>query len=277
MNEISKRQRSRLSSLAIKAAREAGKLIARRSKKTGPVGFKSARNPVTETDLLAEKKIVGIIKREYPGHRVIAEETGETGGDSDFSWWIDPLDGTTNFSRGYPHFAVSIGLEHKDRIILGVVFDPLRDELFRAIEGEGAFLNRNRIQTSPVRKLSRALMATGFPYDPASHPRALGIFSRIVTQTQGVRRDGSAALNLCYVAAGRFDGFWEIGLKPWDTAAGIIILREAGGKVTGVDGKKFDIRKGDVLASNRLIHGQLLRIVEESSNKQRRSRCRRGR
>jgi len=273
MKEISARLQRRLLSLAMEAATTAGEFIVSRQRDIGTITFKSARNPVTETDLQAEHRIIGAIKRVFPDHLVISEESGAGKNESEFVWWIDPLDGTTNFSHGYPHFAVSIALEYRGKLQLGVVYDPVRQELFRATRGNGSYLGRRHIRVSPVKSLLRALMSTGFPYDPRSHPRALKIFSRIVTRTQGVRRDGSAALNLCYLAAGRFDGFWEIGLKPWDTAAGVVILEEAGGRVTDLEGKRFEIREGDVLASNRLLHRQLLNAVRVNQHPKGDKRC----
>ncbi len=246
--------------IAAAAARAAGKVIL--AKRLRPrTDYKGAANPVTEADLLSEKTIVGIISSAFPGHRIVAEEGGERKTDSEFTWWIDPLDGTTNFSHGYPHYCVSIALSRGEETVVGVVYDPLRDELFRAGRGEGAFLNGERIAVSSVTEPSRSLLATGFPYDLRRRPQAVARLAAFLSVVQGVRRDGSAALNLAYVAAGRLDGFWEIGLNPWDTAAGAVIAEEAGATVSDFDGRRYRVLRKDVAAATPALHSYLLATI----------------
>ncbi len=246
---------------AIEAARSAGELIDRSRGRELHVRHTGRVDLVTEVDLLAEQEIIRTIKEKYPGHRIAAEESGVGEEESDYVWWIDPIDGTTNFVHGYPHYAVSIALQSGGEIAAGVVYNPVNQELFSAARGEGAFLNGVPLKVSNARKLDESLLATGFPYDRDQRPRALSILNSLIVRVRGIRRDGSAALNLAYVAAGRLDGFWEFGLHPWDTAAGSLILKEAGGEITNFQGGDFDIRYPEVVATNRLIHRELLKFL----------------
>jgi myo-inositol-1(or 4)-monophosphatase len=210
--------------------------------------------------------IAGRIREAFPRHRLIGEEgaRGAQSGDAEpmpFGWVIDPLDGTTNFAHGYPHFAVSIALEHEGDPVLGVVFDPMRDELFVAERGDGATLNGEPISVSTSRELIVSLLATGFPYDLSRRGPSNALWDAFNGRCQGVRRDGSAALNLCYVAAGRLDGFWEQPLQAWDIGAGALLVREAGGTVTALDGGPFDLYDHQVLATNGHLHEPMREII----------------
>jgi myo-inositol-1(or 4)-monophosphatase len=243
---------------ARRAARTAGEVIRRRRGTAFRVDRKGATDLVTEVDLAAEKAIISLISEVFPGHRIAAEESGRGAGDSEYRWWIDPIDGTTNFVHGYPFYSVSIALEYRGVMAAGVVYDPVGDELFEALRGGGTRLNGRKITVSPVADLSDALLATGFPYERSDRERALAIAAGFLPRIQGLRRDGSAALDLAYVAAGRLDGFWERGLKPWDTAAGSLLVEEAGGRVSDFSGGIFDIRRGAIVAANPRIHGELV-------------------
>lgn len=253
---------SKILETALDAARTAGRLIARNQDKVKRVDHKGVIDLVTEVDLLSEEQIIGIIKKDFPQHQIVAEEGGGGEERSDYIWWIDPLDGTTNFVHGYPHYAVSIALEFRGEITLGIVYDPIREELFSAVKGEGASLNRAPLAVSSIRSLERSLLATGFPYDRDQQTRALSLFDGLLSRVQGIRRDGSAALNLAYVAAGRLDGFWELGLRPWDTAAGVLLVKEAGGAVSNFQGGPFDIRHPEIIAGNRFIQRLMVEAIE---------------
>jgi myo-inositol-1(or 4)-monophosphatase len=182
-------------------------------------------------------------------------------------WIIDPLDGTTNYAHGYPVFCISIAVEEKGTIILGVIYDPMRDEMFSAERGKGAFLNGDRISVSKINELSRSLLATGFPYDiRQSKENNLNYFSSMATKAQAIRRAGAAALDIAYVASGRFDGFWELKLMPWDMAAGVLLAAEAGGRITKISGEKWDIESQSILVSNGLIHNQLALVLKQTGN-----------
>ena len=251
---------------AIQTAREAGRVLAERFGRKIEISNKSEIDLVTESDLASERFIIDRIKTYYPRHSILAEESGATeasdhDSQSDWRWIIDPLDGTTNYAHGYPCFCVSIGLAHQGRLELGVVYDPIRDEMFAAERGQGASLNGRRIRVSQTMGLSAALLCTGFPYDVRQRNEFARHFASFIMHAQGVRRDGAAALDLAYVAAGRFDGFWEEGLKPWDVAAGVLIIEEAGGRVTDYHGSPFDIYSPPILASNGLVHEQMRQVL----------------
>jgi myo-inositol-1(or 4)-monophosphatase len=254
-----------LLNFAVQTARDAGRLLAERMGRVLQVSNKGDIDLVTESDLASEKLIIERIRTHYPRHAILAEESGEAtvAGDlkSEWKWIIDPLDGTTNYAHGYPCFCVSIGLERDGRIELGVVYDPLRDEMFAAERGQGATLNDRRIRVSAVEELNRAMLCTGFPYDVRERPHFAVQFSNFTMKAQAVRRDGSAALDLAYVACGRFDGFWEDGLNPWDIAAGVILIHEAGGRVSNFRGQPLDIYSPRVLVSNGLIHEQMMEVL----------------
>ena len=222
---------------------------------------------VTEADLASERLIIERIRSHYPRHAILAEESGATDGvavlpaKSEWKWIVDPLDGTTNYAHGYPCFCVSIAVERNERIELGVIYDPMRDEMFAAERGQGATLNGRRMRVSVIEDLNQAMLCTGFPYDVRQRPDFVRAFSNFTMQAQAVRRDGSAALDLAYVTCGRFDGFWEDGLHPWDVAAGVLLIEEAGGRVTDFQNTPLDIYSPKVLASNGLIHDAMIRVL----------------
>ncbi len=248
---------------AVKAAKEAGEIIIKSMENRKMIGHKSAVNILTDTDLKAEKKILSIIKKRFPTHGFLTEEGLSKKTTSDHLWVIDPLDGTTNFFFSFPHFSVSIAHLFKGEVDLGVVYDPVRKELFHAEKGKGAFLNNKRIAISDTTKLSDALLISGFAYERGEiMKKNLENIEKIFNAgAQGIRRTGSAALDLCYVASGRVDSFWESGLRPWDIAAGSLIVTEAGGKMTGIKGEKYHLMTVDIIASNSKIHDQMLKIL----------------
>jgi len=247
---------------ARRTAMRAGDILRKGINRHRQVDFKGRVDLVTEYDLKSEKFITGEIARVFPHHSILAEESGETRKASPYLWIIDPLDETTNFAHDYPAFCVSIGLEVDGQNVLGVVYDPVREELFYAVTGKGPFCNRRRIHVTGQKKLNRSLLATGFPYDIAeTKVDNLDNFARMYKTAQGIRRGGSAALDLCYLACGRFDGFWELKLHPWDSAAGVVIVREAGGRITDFHGRKFSIYGQELLASNGHIHRQMQKVL----------------
>lgn len=251
-------------SVAVAAAQQAGKIIADAYRTDFRVEFKQGRhtNLVTDVDRRSEKAIVETLLAAFPDHQILAEESGNhEHGASPYRWIVDPLDGTTNFAHGYPAFCVSIGLELEGRVVLGVVYDPLRHELFEAEAGKGASLNGERIHVSKVASLNTALLVTGFAYDRENRQRNLVHFSRFILESHGIRRTGSAALDLCYVAAGRADGFWELKLSPWDVAAGSLIVTEAGGRITDFAGNPFKTDGAQTLATNGLIHQEMVEVL----------------
>ncbi|HEX8138978.1 MAG TPA: inositol monophosphatase family protein [Pyrinomonadaceae bacterium] len=256
-----------LLNFAIQAARDAGRILQERMGRAIQVSNKGDIDLVTEVDLAAETLIIERIKSYYPRHAVLAEESGasdlEGAERSEYRWIIDPLDGTTNYAHGYPCFCVSIALERAGRLELGVIYDPTRDETFSAERGEGATLNGRRIRVSEVDDLNRAMLCTGFPYDVRDRGDFARHFANFIMHAQAVRRDGSAALDLAYVACGRFDGFWEEGLRPWDVAAGVILIEEAGGRVSRYDGTPFDIYTPPIVVSNALIHEAMMRVLQK--------------
>ncbi len=248
--------------LAIDAARQGGAVLREgigKIRDVRTVGYKGEVDLVTEYDRASEQIIVETIRSRFPSHRILAEE-GTTGGDDPaHRWIIDPLDGTTNFAHGYPMSCVSVAYEMEGELAVGVVYDPFRDELFTAIRGCGAYLNGQSIHVSPTPDLAHSLLVTGFPYDRSTLDDVLERFGRLVRATQAVRRDGAAALDLAYVAAGRFDGFWEATLAPWDAAAGAVIVREAGGIVTDFSGQPWTAARRSLIAANgQPIHGEML-------------------
>jgi myo-inositol-1(or 4)-monophosphatase len=252
-----------LLNIAISAARAAGNVIIRYMNRVDSLSIQSKRRNdfVSEVDRMAEQEIIAIIRRGHPSHAILAEESGKCGGD-DYQWLIDPLDGTTNFLHGFPHYAVSIALRHKETLQLGVVYDPFKEELFTAYQGAGAMLNSRRIRVSGVRSLSGALLGTGIPYRPDQDLDAYLVTLKAFTpDSAGVRRAGSAALDLAYVGCGRIDGFWEFGLKPWDIAAGVILIQEAGGMVGGMTGGAEFMQTGDVLAANPQVFNAMLKSL----------------
>jgi len=248
---------------AWEAADAAGEIMRANWQKPKTIDYKGVIDLVTETDRQCERRIVEILTRQFPNHSILAEEQTllERQGNP-YRWIVDPLDGTTNFAHGYPHFCVSIALEQDGEIVLGLVYDPLRHECFQALKGHGATLNGQSLRCSIVDDLDKALLATGFPYDRRDHVDYFLIyFKAFLTRCQGIRRNGSAALDLCYVACGRIDGYWELKLKPWDVGAASLIVAEAGGILSDFRGGTFDIRGGETLAANALIHPQMARIT----------------
>jgi myo-inositol-1(or 4)-monophosphatase len=221
-------------------------------------------NLVTEADHAAEKAIFAVIQKNFPDHYILSEESGDIPTASPYKWVIDPLDGTVNFAHGIPLCAVSIGIEKDGEMIMGAVYCPFINEFYIAEKGQGAFLNDRRIQVSTQTEVIKSCLVTGFPYTyPKLHIGPLEIFAKLVKQGIPVRRLGSAAIDLCWVAAGRFDGFWEFNLSPWDTAAGYIIVKEAGGKITDFEGKEFSCYQKQIMATNSLIHAELMKEILE--------------
>jgi myo-inositol-1(or 4)-monophosphatase len=252
--------------IAIKAARRAGTIINRASLDVDilKVQSKSTNDFVTEVDRAAEAAIIEVLRESYPEHGILAEESGETGGagQSEFQWIIDPLDGTTNFIHGFPQYAISIALARRGVVEQAVVFDPNRNELFTATRGSGAFLNDRRIRVSKRVKLQDALIGTGFPYRMFDHADAyFAIFKELTQKTAGLRRPGAAALDLCYVGCGRYDAFWEFGLSPWDMAAGALVVSEAGGLVTDLNGDPNYLQTGNIVAGTPKIFAPLMQII----------------
>jgi myo-inositol-1(or 4)-monophosphatase len=250
-------------STAIAAARAGGAILREHLGKVRSIELKDGeeKNLVTEIDRQSEETIIGIIHSAYPGHAILAEESGGAGS-SEYRWVIDPLDGTVNYTHGFPVFSVSIGVERNGELIAGVVYDPNFDEMFTAELGKGAYVNGARIQVSAAHELKRSMLVTGFPYNIAENPNhAIEHFVNYLLHSQAVRRMGSAAIDLAYVAAGRYDGFWEVALNPWDMAAGILLVREAGGTVTGFHGEPFTLNDKAILATNGLIHDQMKAVL----------------
>jgi myo-inositol-1(or 4)-monophosphatase len=272
----------RVAQIGRQAALAAGAVMRQNYLKPHRVTLKGAIDPVTETDYQAQEIIVAIIRQAFPDHGFLAEERAEGTGappaaareevahrapaweedPPSYRWLIDPLDGTVNFAHGFPMFCVSIAFEAEGSLSYGVVYDPLRDELFEAARGRGAQLNGQAIRVSATARLDRALVATGFPYDIRERiPATIARLGRMLGSTQGVRRAGSAALDMCYLACGRFDGFYEEHLKPWDTAAGLVIIEEAGGRITTFDGGPYDVYSPNLLASNGVLHEKFLECL----------------
>jgi myo-inositol-1(or 4)-monophosphatase len=248
---------------AIRVAKDAGRLLRDRVGTRIDIDHKGSIDLVTDVDLASERLIREAIATYYPRHEILAEEGGLSESDSEYRWIVDPLDGTTNYTHGYPMFCVSIALECKGEVVVGVVYDPMRDELFSAERGGGAGLNNRPIHVSKTADLMQGLLSTGFPYDiKTSKLTNLDHWANFAMNAQALRRDGAAALDLCYVACGRFDGFWELNLSPWDTAAGALIVAEAGGAVTNFTGGSFSNYKPEVVASNGLIHDRMLEVLK---------------
>lgn len=252
--------------MAVKAARRAGSIINQASQNLDllTVSKKSHSDYVSEVDGAAEAAIIKVLHAAYPDHAILAEESGRQGDHekSEFLWIIDPLDGTTNFLHGFPKYSVSIALKHKGVLTHAVVYDPNMNELFTASRGTGAFLNDRRIRVSKRTKLEDCLIGTGIPFRDLTHLDAyLAMFKDIVPRTSGIRRPGSAALDLAYVAAGRYDGFWEIGLAPWDMAAGCLLITEAGGLVGDLEGNGTFLESGQIIAGSPKVFSQLLQLI----------------
>ena len=250
--------------IAVRAAREAGSVIVRHINQLEALEVvEKGRNEfVSQVDRLAEETIIAVIREYYPEHAILAEESGRSG-DHDYQWIIDPLDGTTNYLHGFPVFAVSIGVTHKGRLEHGVVYDPLRQEVFTASRGQGAQLDGRRIRVSKRVQLAQCLIATGFPYRMNRQfiDEYLAMLKAVMQHSAGIRRPGSAALDLCYVAAGRVDGFWEIGLNTWDIAAGALMIKEAGGRISDFRGTDGYLASGDVVGGNPKVYAALSKLL----------------
>ncbi len=250
--------------IAVRAARNAGSIIARHVDRLDRIRVESKglNDFVSDVDRMAEQEVIQVLQKAYPDHAIIGEETGRHG-EADYRWIIDPLDGTTNFLHGLPHFAVSIALEHKGRLEVGVIYDPMRQELFSAARGEGASLDGRKLRMRPQKSFSGRLIGTGFPFRRPQHMDAyLNMFRGVSKRAADLRRAGSAALDLAYVAAGRLDGYWEIGLHPWDLAAGALLVREAGGVVGDFTGGENFMDSGNIVAGSPKLFHDLMQEVQ---------------
>ncbi len=248
----------------IAVAREAGIFLKGRLNEKHAINYKGEINIVTQEDRLSEGMIISRIRERYPNHDILAEESAQTARASEYRWIIDPLDGTTNYAHGYPVFCVSIAFERADEIHAGVIYNPMLDEMFVSEKGKGAFLNGRKITVSNTADLSRSLLATGFPYDIRSdRNNNINYFNGMAKSAQAIRRAGSAALDMAYIAAGRFDGFWELKLMPWDTAAGWLMISESGGIVTDLFGSAFHLEAPHILATNGKIHRDMVELLKK--------------
>ena len=251
--------------VALRAARAAGRIHLKRLSRITINRKSNSIDLVTEADRESEAAIIEVIHRAFPTHAILAEESGASVHQSDHRWIIDPLDGTTNFAHGYPQFCVSIAYERRGRVQFGVVFDALKKECFIAQRGQGARLNGKPIRVSTTSNLSAALLSTGFAYDRRERRRFyLCFWEELMTRAQGVRRTGSAALDLAYVAAGRTDGFWEFGLRPWDVAAGALLVEEARGRVTNMDASELELSGANIVATNGRLHAELVEAIAQA-------------
>jgi myo-inositol-1(or 4)-monophosphatase len=250
--------------IATRAARQAGEIITRASERMDKLTItsKSENDYVSEVDNMAEQEIIRTIRKAFPDHAILAEESGQTEGNSDFEWIIDPLDGTTNYLHQFPQYSVSIAVKQKGRLEHAVIFDPLKDEIFSASRGAGAQMNGRRLRVSPAKGLEGALLGTGFPFKDQQYLDIyLGMLKDMIIPTAGIRRAGSAALDLAYVAAGRLDGFWELNLKPWDMAAGLLLIQEAGGMVSDIKGGHDIFETGHVIAGNPRVFKAMVKAL----------------
>lgn len=247
---------------AVSLAKEAGLFLKENLNKRHEIKYKGEINIVTAEDKASEAMIMERIRREFPAHDIMSEESAFLDSGAEYRWIVDPLDGTTNYAHGYPVFCVSIALQRKGEIVLGCIYNPMLDELFTSESGSGAFLNGEEIRVSSVTDFSRSFLATGFPYDlRQGGNNNLNYFIGLAKRTLAIRRAGSAALDLAYTAAGRFDGFWELKLNPWDTAAGILLVREAGGEVSEISGQRYSLQSPSLAATNGLIHSEMIRVL----------------
>ena len=249
---------------AVEIAREAGALLAHYFERHVPFETKGDFDLVTEADRASERLVVEKLRLYFPTHAIVAEEGGGQAGSSEYRWYVDPLDGTTNFAHTFPAFNVTLGLERSGEVIAGVIYDPVRQEMFTAERGAGAYLNHRRIRVSNTQKLSDSLASTGFPSRKRHHNINIHFYYQLAMASHGVRRTGSAALDLAYVAAGRLDFFWEFGLKPWDQAAGTLLVSEAGGRISDMNGAPHSVTASDnLLADNGALHEEVLRMFQE--------------
>jgi myo-inositol-1(or 4)-monophosphatase len=247
----------------VKIAHEAGRLLAEFYRLRVGFELKGDFDLVTEADRASERLVVERIHANYPGHSIVAEEGGGREGPTEYRWFVDPLDGTTNFAHGYPAFNVTLALARGEEMIAGVVYDPLRDEMFAAEKGSGAYLNDQKIRVSSARRLADSLVSTGFPSKKRSQNVNIHFYHQLAMTTHGVRRGGSAALDLSYVACGRLDAFWEFGLNPWDLAAGTLLVTEAGGMCSDMRGKPHTLRSSNLLVDNGLIHDEIVELFSD--------------
>jgi myo-inositol-1(or 4)-monophosphatase len=264
-----KHDTAKLLNIAWRAARSAGEIVRNNWQQPRSIEYKGPIDLVTSVDKEMQRSMVEVLRQHFPEHAILAEEEAEiTGAANDYRWIIDPLDGTTNFAHNYPQVSISIALEFRAEAILGLVYDPLRRECFRAVKGQGATLNGAAVRISAIPELDKALLGTGFPYDRRDNADFyLKFFRAFLTRCQGIRRTGSAALDLCYVASGRLDGFWELKLKPWDIAAGALIVAEAAGSLSDFSGEDFSIWGNETLASNGIIHGEMVQILTQCKSR----------
>src|ERR1019366_8089971 len=247
-------------SAASEIAREAGALIAELSNQPLEIKYKRRSDLFTGAARRPEALIVGHLRQRFPDHAIVAEEGGNHQSSSDYCWYVDPLDGTTNYAHGFPVYCVTLGLAYRGEVVAGVFYDPTRNEMYRVERGAGAYVNDQRLHVSPIENLSESLVATGFPPFADNHDLNVQFYFRFTELSHGIRRAGSAALDLCWVAAGRYEGFWELKLNPWDKAAGTLVVTEAGGRISDVRGGDFNLLGDDVFASNGLVHGQMLEV-----------------
>ena len=257
-----------MTNIAIRAARDGGRILMRYFDRVDSLKIetKSRNDFVSDVDRAAEEAIIHTISKAYPNHAILAEESGEHDGNN-YQWVIDPLDGTTNYLHGFPQFSVSIALREKGQLLSGVVYDPSREELFHATRGEGAFLNDRRIRVTGRKGIDGALLGTGIPYCDLTHKDAyFGMMQDLIVDSAGVRRPGSAALDFAWLAAGRIDGFWELGLSAWDFAAGALLVKEAGGVVSDLSGGERYLETGNVVAAGIKLHPEMLRIIKPHLN-----------
>jgi myo-inositol-1(or 4)-monophosphatase len=252
---------------AVEIAREAGKILREELGRPADITYKGDVDLVTQADRRSEDMIVGRLRKYFPEHSIAAEEGTGQENTSEYCWHVDPLDGTTNFAHGYPCFCISIALTHRNAVLAGVIYNPVYEELYAAARGEGAVLNGKKISVSKVDRLATSLLCTGFPVHKRLANPNIHYYWDFTLRSHGVRRDGSAALDLACVAAGRFDGFWEFGLKKWDTAAGVLLVEEAGGKVSDFTGERYALGGHVILATNGLIHEEMRRIAVEISKR----------
>jgi myo-inositol-1(or 4)-monophosphatase len=251
-------------SVAIEAALRAGALQRAQYGQQIEIRHKGVIDLVTEVDRACETAILETLRRRCPDHDIVTEETELARTGSRYVWFVDPLDGTTNFAHGYPFFCTSIALARDGELLAGAVYDPIKEELFSAENGAGAFMNGRRLSVSTARSLLRGLLMTGFPYDVRDDTgMRVRLFNRFIAKARAVRRDGAAALDLCYVAAGRLDGFWEERLQPWDCLAGVLCIEEAGGRVSRFDGAALGLQASEVLATNGLLHEEMMEVIRE--------------
>ncbi|HEX5413678.1 MAG TPA: inositol monophosphatase family protein [Terriglobia bacterium] len=262
--------------VALEIARESGALLAQLAGQPHEISYKRKSDIVTDADRRSEAMILERLRRHFPDHAIVAEESGSKETGSDYCWYVDPLDGTTNFAHGFPVYCVTLALAYRDEVIAGVVYDPNREEMFAAERGAGATLNGKPIRVSRTGDLAESLLGTGFPPFASNHDLNTQLFFRLTQISHGIRRAGAAALDLCSVAAGRFEGFWELKLNPWDKAAGSLLVTEAGGRVGDLSGGPFSLHRDEICATNGLIHESLIEVFSEILEEHGKVKCGQG-